>query len=323
MYKGILKSLLRQEVIGIILVVVLISAILSVTAPGFNSFFNLNSLSRTVSITIIVGLSQLFVLSIGQFNLALGSMGLLSGLFTAVLLQDYQVPVLLAIIIGLIIGAAAGGIQGWIITKTGINPFIVTLVLVSIYSGIATAISRGSVYTQQPDIFRAIGSTNLALWIPALLLISIIVALILYVVFNRTAFGRQVLATGENEKAAAFAGISTMYIIILAHTFSGLLAGTAGILEVARLGSATLTIGSDWLLISFAAPILGGTLLSGGKVSVVGTIFGAILMSIIVNGLFMLDVSHYWFQTFLGIILLGSYAVDKLRRNYMLGREAL
>jgi ribose transport system permease protein len=316
------KKLLAGDLIGILIILAVIITLLGFFGEGFLSSYNLENLSKTIAVTIIVGLSQLAVLSIGHLNLALGAMGCLAGMFTGFLLQSYQLPLVLLILLGLSAGALAGFIQGFFIVRTKINPFIVTLAFVSIFMGIVTGITKGEVFTMQPDAFKLINTTNVFFGIPLLLILSLVIAAVLSILFFKTVFGRQLLATGSNLKAADFAGINTLFIVVCAHTLSGFLAGAAGILQISRMGSATPTIGTDWLLVSFAAPILGGTLLSGGKVSVLGTILGAALMSIIVNGLFLLDVSQYWFQTFIGGILLASYGIDKLRRVYLLQKQS-
>lgn len=320
MKKNSIQKMIGGELIGISVAVILIFVLLVIWAEGFTSFYNMNNLIKTISILILVGLSQLAVLSIGHLNLALGSMGCLVGMVTGFLLQSYDLPLALIIIISLIIGTLIGLLQGAFIVITGINPFIVTLAFVSIYTGLVVGVTKGEVFTQQTPSFIAMDRTNL-FGLPLFLYISLIISGVLLIIYLRTSLGRKILATGENPKAAAYAGINTMFTIISAHALSGLLAGAAGILQVSRLGAATPTIGADWLLISFAVPILGGTILSGGKVSITGTILGAVLMSMVVNGLFLLDVSQYWFQTFLGGILLGSYEINKFRKKYLLSKQ--
>lgn len=129
----------------------------------------------------------------------------------------------------------------------------------------------------------------------------------------RTYLGRQLLAVGANPRSAEFAGINTKKVILIAHIISGLLAGIAGVLLSTRLGSAQILIGSDWMLVSFAAPVLGGSILAGGKVSVVGTIFGAFFMSMIINGALLINFSYYWFQTLIGLILIVAFTIDRMR----------
>lgn len=317
MKKNGFQKIIGGDLVGISVALILIFFMLVVWAEGFTSFYNMNNLIKTIAILTLVGLSQLAVLSIGHLNLALGAMGCLTGMFTGFLLESTGLPMLLIILIGLLVGALIGLIQGAFIVKTKINPFIVTLAFVSIYLGLVVGLTKGEVFTSQPASFVAIDRQNI-FGVPLFIIISLVIAVALIIIFKKTVFGRQVLATGENLKAAAYAGINTSFTTIIAHSLSGLLAGAAGVMQVCRLGAATATIGSDWLLISFAAPILGGTILSGGKVSVVGTILGAILMSTVVNGLFLLNVSQYWFQSFLGGILLGSYEINKLRKRYLL-----
>jgi ribose transport system permease protein len=231
-------------------------------------------------------------------------------------MEDMGVPVWLSIILGVLLGAAAGAVEGSLIVKTGINPFVITLSLASIYLGGVTAVTQAKFYSHMPQAFNDIGI--ISLWgVPLLFIIALVVGAILWVIMARTPLGRQLLATGANVTAASFSGIPTRRVILVAHTMSGGLGAVAGILLASRLGSAQISIGNDWLLVSFAAPVLGGTILSGGKVSVIGTIVGAALMSLITNALVLVDVSYFWFQSFLGVILLGAFVIDRARLAYI------
>jgi len=316
MSKKVFGFLMKGDLLSTLVPIIFLVVLLSITAQGFLSAYNLQSLGRIVGVTTVVGFAQLVTLSIGHFNLALGSMAGLTGVFVSALMQVYGVNVWIAVVVGIIIGAVLGYIQGILIVKTGINPFIITLSLTSIYLGFTIGVTRGALYQKLPETFKLMGKANW-LGIPVLFFIALVIAVILYIVMHRTILGRQLLATGANPKAANFSGIEVNKITVLAHTISGLLAGIAGILQVARMGVGQASIGSDWMLISFAAPVLGGTILSGGKVNVVGTIFGAILMNLITNALVLLNISQYWFQTFMGLILLGAFEVDRIRVSLM------
>lgn len=320
MVQRFLKNIAKREMVGVILPIIILSLILNIVTEGFLSAFNIDSLARTVAITSIVGLSQLLTLSIGQFNLALGSMGAFTGMLLGFLLESMGVPVFSAISIGIIAGAILGLVQGLLIVKTGINPFIITLALSSVILGVATAASRGAAYFNLPEEFTIVGKLYI-FNIPLLFLIAVLVAIIVFIIIHRTTLGRQILATGANVRSALFSGINTNRIIVIVHTLSGTLAGLAGILQVARIGSAQLSIGADWLLVSFAAPVLGGTLLSGGKVSVFGTLFGSILMAIIINGLVLININSFWFQLFLGVILLAAFEVNRVRLQFLGQKE--
>jgi len=317
MVKKICINLIKKDIASVTIVVIAVCLILSLTTEGFTSAYNIDSLVRIISVMSVVGFAQLMTLSIGHFNLALISMAAMSGVFTGALMEVYGVNAWLAIIIGMSIGIFLGCIQGFLIVKTGINPFIITLSLASIIFGTAMVVTRSGIYMHLPDEFRVIGTMNIIGAVPLLLIITIVIALILGLFMYYLPIGRKILAVGANERAAFFSGINTPRIIILTHAMSGLLAGIAGMLEVSRLGSAQLSIGRSWLLISFAAPVLGGTLLSGGKISVAGTILGSVLMNIIVNALVLYNISANWFQLFMGIILLTAFEVDKFRLNLL------
>lgn len=314
--RQIAGRIVRSDIGGVIGAVIVMSLILTLTTPGFATQFNFDSLTRTIAITTIVGLAQLAVLAVGHFNLALGAMGAMGGVFAGALMEEAHVPVGAAILLGLLLGAAAGAVEGGLIVKTGINPFVITLSLASIYLGGVTAMTKAQFYSHMPQAFNDIGIISLG-GVPLLFIIALAVAVVLWVVMARTPLGRQLLATGANATAASFSGIATNRVILVAHALSGGLAAAAGILLASRLGSAQISIGSDWMLVSFAAPVLGGTILSGGKVSVIGTIVGAALMSMITNALVLIGVSYFWFQTFLGVIVLGAFAVDRARLAYI------
>jgi len=317
-----IRMLLRQDMTSVIVATVIIAAILSFTAKGFTSQTNITSILKASSVTIAVGLAQLVVLSVGQFNLALGSIGCLSSMTSAWLMQEAGAPVGLALVVAFAVGLGLGWLQGLLVAKSGINPFVVTLALSSVYLGVATIVFQGLLLNRIPDSVKAINKTSV-IGIPVLFLIAIALVAVMYILMNKTYFGRRLLATGESKKAALVSGIKPKRQIMAAHTISGVLAAAAGVLSMSRLGAAQLTLGADWMLISFAAPVLGGTLLSGGRVSVLGTIFGALLLSMINTGLVLLHVNQYWTQTFLGTILVSAFALDALRQRLVAkGREA-
>ena len=144
----------------------------------------------------------------------------------------------------------------------------------------------------------------------------VFVALLLYYMFKHTVLGRRILATGGNQEAAILSGINTKRIILIAHTISGLIAGLGGVLFVGRLGAAHPTIGQNWLLMSFAVPVIGGTSLQGGYTSILGVVLGGVLMTMLSNGLVLLEVDIFLEQLFMGILVLIAVIVDRLRTVY-------
>ena len=307
---GKIGKLLKTDITVVLLAIFGIALFLNLKVEGFLTSYNINALQHSSSILILIGCSQLCALSIGYFNLALGSIGGFVAIFVGIFTQIYGVQVWLAIILGLIIGLLLGAFEGILMTKTRINPFIITLVFASIVLGISTVITKGRIYYNQPQIFKAINRANF-FGLSPLFVISIIFVFLLFMVIHRTILGRELLLVGANSQSAYFAGIKINKVILLAFAMSGVIAGVAGIVELCRLGSAQLSIGSEWIMISFAATVLGGTKLSGGKVSVIGTIFGGILIAIVKNGLILLDINYFWFQAFLGIILIIVFGIDR------------
>ena len=311
---------LRWDLSSVVCALLLFCGILAVGAPAFRSAYNLNALAFTVSVTGVVALAQLCVLSVGQFNLTLTAIGAGAGIFAGFLMQVVGVPFPLAVGAGLLLGIAAGGLQGLIIVGLGINPFIVSLALAATYLGAMLGLTKGASFNQLPPLFVGLGRLRF-LGVPLLPLITLMVAAMVAVLFHRTVTGRSLLATGASQRAAAMSAIPDRQLVLFAHTLSGFLASLAGLMLVTRLASAQPSLGSEWLLPSFAAPVLGGTLLTGGKVRVLGTILGAVLLAVIANGLVLFGVSAYWYQSLLGIVLLVALAVDKGRHSYVLRNQ--
>lgn len=310
-------SLFLESSFGVIMIVIL-SIIFISTFKGteFLSKHNLHSILRASSLWILISLSQIMVLVIGQMNLSVGAIGGLSAIVAGYLFQHTGFPIIVVVLLGLLMGLICGFINGIIITKTGINPFIVTLGTFSVFLGVNYGITRALPFTEIPSSFISIATTRIAGIIPMMFLIMLGVAAMCHILFNFTVFGRKILATGGNEEAAIFSGINTQNIVLKAHILSGFFAGLAGIIYVSRLGSAHPLIGQNWLLMSFAISIIGGTSLAGGKVSIVGAIFGGIFMTLISNGLVLFRVDIFWEESFLGMALLIAIGMDRLRSFY-------
>ena len=323
MIKKFVFSILRINMASALILTILFTLILVIiphTSKAFLSGYNIDALGRSSSIVIMAALSQLLCLSIGQFNLAVGSMGCLAAMLSAHLMEVYHTPIILAVIAGILISTISGAIQGLLITKTGINPWIVTLSLTSVYLGIILGLEKGYYYQNLPVAFKNFGGSSV-FHVPVIFILAIVIGLIFAVIMDRTTIGRQLLATGANVKAAAFSGINTSRVVITAHTLSGFLAGIGGIFMVARMGFAISSIGSDWMIPSVTAAVLGGTLLAGGSVSVIGTFFGAILMEIIRTGLFLFNINFLWFGLYIGIVLLIAFEFDRVRTSLISIRE--
>lgn len=308
--------------LGLFVIVLAFWIFFSSLAPGFLSRFNLNSLGRSLAIDIVIGFAQMVVLATGGMNLSVGAIGVCSVMLTGFLLQTLGLPIPLAIAGSLLGGAALGLLNGVAIVKTGVNSFIVTLASASLFSGGMLILTKAVPYNALPASIGEFGKSSVA-GIPSLILVAAAIGAALLVLYRYTRLGREILAAGANARAAQMSGVPVGRAIIFSHALSGVLAAAAAVMLTARLGAAMPSVGGDdWLLPSFLAPVLGGTLLAGGMVSVIGTMLGAALVSTIRSGLLVLQVGNFWLQLFLGIILLAAVLLERYRAGLALKRQA-
>lgn len=302
---------------GLLAIVLASWIVFAVFTEGFLSGFNIYSVGRLVSIAVVVGFSQMVVIGIGQMNLSVGAIGGVVAMFLGWLLETWGVPWPLAIGAAVLFGAVLGGINGLVIVKTGINAFIVTLGTASVFSGTMFILTKVEAFRNLPPDFLQLGQMRVGGLVSPLVVVMVVVLALLFLLYRGTTLGRQMLATGANPRAARVSGVPVGRIITLTHMLSGALAGLAGVMLVLRIGSAIPSIGTagggDWLLPSFAAPAIGGTLLSGGVINVVGTFIGGLLLGTIENGLTLLSVPGFWVQLLTGLVLLIAVMLDRAR----------
>ena len=309
---SLFSAILRQQWSGILAGVILGAIALSFANPQFLSEFNWFVMLRSICVSLLVAFSQMIMLGVGQMNLSVGALGGLVAIIAGGLMDAWGVPVIPAIIIAILAGGIAGLINGWLTVKTGINGFIVTLATGSAFAGINLGLTKAVPFYKLPAAFVAFGAGRIGLF-PLLLIVPLIVTVLLALFLSRTVQGRYLLAVGGNSHAAELSGISVSRAIMTAHLISGLTAAAAGVLAVAQLGSAQPTIGSDWLLISFAAPIIGGASLLGGSVSIAGTLIAVLLIGLIQNGMVLLAVDPYWVTFLLGGLILAAVWINRYR----------
>jgi ribose transport system permease protein len=307
-----LRRLLLTEWSGLLVAIIIGAAILAVLAPNFLTEFNIYVMLRSFCVALLVGFAQMVTLGVGQMNIAVGALGGLVAIAFGGLMEVYGLPIAAAVPVALLIGAVGGLINGLLTVRTGINGFIITLATASAFTGINLGITESIPFYKMPAALVAFGEQRIGAF-PYLLIAPVIVAALLGLFFARTVPGRQLLAYGGNAQAAELSGIPRERTIVLAHVLSGLLAAGAAILAVAQLGSAQPSIGSDWLLLSFAAPIIGGAALTGGHVSVLGTLFAVVLIALIENGMVLAKVDPYWVQFLLGALILAAVWLNRWR----------
>ncbi|WP_404830324.1 ABC transporter permease subunit [Shouchella tritolerans] len=289
----------------------LIILIISILNPGFLSAPNLLNVLRQVSINALIAFGMTFVILTGGIDLSVGAILAFSGAVTATLLSSGMDPVL-AILIGLLVGAALGAINGIIIAKGKVAPFIATLATMTIYRGATLMFTDGRPVSNLGDstLFQMLGG-GYFFGIPMPAITMMISFVVLYLILKKTTFGRRVYAVGGNEEASILSGIKVDRIKIYVYSLTGFLAAIAGVILTSRLNSAQPTAGTMYELDAIAAVVLGGTSLTGGKGWIVGTLIGALIIGVLNNGLNLLGVSSFFQQVVKGSVILLAVLLDR------------
>ena len=281
---GGLRLLLSNE-FGLAVLIALTLLVFSVTLDGFTSPFSLFTIGRQIGIDTMIGLAMMAVIVTGGLDLSVGAIGVCCAMAFGWLVQILGLPILLAIPVAVLFGASLGFINGFTVVKSGVHSFIITLASMSIFFGVMIFLTKANAFNGMPPEVQAFGKMKFFKTISPLLLISIAICIGLAMFYNVTTIGRQMLAAGANPRAAELSGIRTGRVIMACHVLTGALAAVAGLLVTARTGAAVPSmagqLGQDWLLPAFLAPVLGGTLLSGGRATIVGTLLGALVIQLV------------------------------------------
>ena len=297
----------------------------------FNVDFVIYPLLRDGATLTVIGLAQLCVLSIGHLNLAVGRMAAVSALVAGASYQYWGLTLVQGAILGVLAGALLGAITGWIIVKSQVNAFIVTLAMDFALLGLVTFIyvtftGATAAFTTKPagmDYWRSKSLKDFCVAgicgpksIPMMLLPAIICLILVSFMFSRTRLGRELLSTGSNLRAAKLSGIPVENRVMTAHIFSGTLAGIGGLMLAYTNGSFTAAIGSQVMLPSFLGPVLGGTLLAGGAVAVLGTFIGTMMTLVIRQGLSVQGIGLETLNIALGLVLLLALSVGQIQKMF-------
>ena len=298
-----------KSLVGLLVLI----TIVTILSPSFLSTKNIFNILRQTSVNGIIAAGMTFVILTGGIDLSVGSILAISGAVCASLLASGQ-NIIIAVLAALIIGAMVGFLNGFIITKGKLQPFIATLATMTILRGLTLVYTDGKPITLgSGDLaikFGQIGGGKI-FGIPTPALIMILVFTICTFVLKNTQMGRYTYALGSNEEATKLSGLNTDKIKIAVYTISSILASVAGIIITSRLFSAQPTAGDGYELDAIAAVVLGGTSLTGGKGKITGTIIGALIIGVLSNALNILDVSSYYQMMVKGAVILVAVLLDR------------
>jgi ribose transport system permease protein len=299
---------------GLIISTAILFTVLSIESQTFLSKYTMFVVSRQMAFFVLIALSQAVCLVVGGMNLSVGAIGSITTVILGLCLDNWGLSGWVAVPVALAIGCASGLLNGLIITRLGIDSFIVTISMMFIYMGLRSGVSGGQPYAV-PDSFIYVGQGSL--WgVPYVFLIMLAVLLGVAYMYRHTVFGRRLLATGGNKEAARLSGINTERMILWANVMSGLFASLAAILWASMLGSAAPETGDQWLIVSFAVAIIGGTGLNGGVISAFGILMGGAIFMLIKHGLIEVKANVYYANSFLGGLILLAIVIDRVREIY-------
>lgn len=312
---SIKKQFKENQNLGTIAALIILIVFVSVLNPAFLQVNNLLNLMRQLIINGFIALGMTFVILTGGIDLSVGSTLAFTSAIFAGLLQNGMATGL-AILITLALGLALGLINGILITKGKLAPFIVTLATMTIFRGLTLVYMDGRPISGPKDnfAFQFLGKGQV-FGIPFQVILFLIVYIVLSTLLNKTSHGRKIFAVGGNEKASFISGIKIDKVKVLVYVISALMAVISGLVLTSRLNSAQPTAGSAYEMDAIAAVVLGGTSMTGGSGSLTGTLIGILILGVLNNGLNLLGVSSFYQQIVKGVVILIAVLIDRKRNK--------
>lgn len=312
--KAFIKSDSKQKLLAFSSLIVMF-IIFSLASPNFATFSNVVGILVSTAVTGVLATGTTFIIITGGIDLSVGTVMTFGSVMTGVFITFWGLPIYIGILGGLAAGALAGLLSGTLVAKLKIPPFIATLGMMMVAEGLNLVISGTKpIYFIQRPVFRKI-AMGTVLGIPLSVYIFLGAAFIASLILDRTVFGRYTYALGSNEEAARLSGINVDKWKIAIYTLGGFFSGLAGVLMASRLNSAQPALGSGYEMEAIAAVVIGGASLSGGEGTILGTVIGAFIMSVLTNGLRILSIPQEWQTVIIGSIVILAVYSDILRRR--------
>jgi ribose transport system permease protein len=302
------------EDLGLVVVIVICSILLGVASPVFFSRINIENLLFSSTIIAVVAIGEAFVIMVSGIDLSVGAVLALSSVLCVGLAVNQGLPVWLAALIALGLGAVVGLINGLAVTRLKIPALIATLAMMSIARGIAFIYSGGRNIAPIPDIYDNIQAARL-FGVPVIILCTLVIAIVAHYVLSSTRFGREIYATGGNPIAATLSGIRADRVIISAYIISGIAAAVGGLMITARLEAGAATAGFGLELTVISAVVIGGVSLFGGEGKIGSVLLGVLLLGLVQNAINLLNVPPNYDYVVSGLVIGLAAAVDVFRRN--------
>jgi ribose transport system permease protein len=301
---------------------ILLMAFFSIASPAFMQVDNLLGILQSTAVNGVLAIASTFIIITAGIDLSVGTLMTLCAVMAGVFLTYWQLPLWTGVLAAIATGALSGALSGTFVAKLKLPPFIATLGMMLVNKGLALVVAGDKpIYFNDTESFSLISQGSVigyilpSLPIPNSVLILFMLAIAASVVLSRTALGRYTFALGSNEEAVRLSGVNVDRWKITIYVLAGAICGVAGLLIASRLNSAQPALGQGYELEAIAAVVIGGTSLSGGSGTVLGTIIGAFIMSVLTNGLRILSVAQEWQIVVTGVIIILAVYIDILRRR--------
>jgi ribose transport system permease protein len=311
----------KQKLLAFASLLALILIFTALKPDAFMTQDNIIGILQSTTVIGVLAIASTFIIITSGIDLSVGVLMTFSAVMGGVFLVNWGWPLPLGVLGAVLVGALTGCVSGLAITKLKVPPFIATLGMMMLLKGLSLLITNARpIYFNDIEGFDQIALGSLigalfpALPIPNGVLILFVVAAMCAVILNRTALGRYTFALGSNEEAVRLSGVDVNRWKVIVYTFSGGICGVAGLLIASRLNSAQPALGQGYELDAIAAVVIGGTSLSGGVGTILGTIIGAFIMSVLINGLRIMSVAQEWQMVLTGLIIILAVYTDNLRR---------
>lgn len=295
---------------------IVIVAFFSIANENFRTFSNFTAILFSTVVIGLLALGTTFVIITGGIDLSIGTGMTLCAVMSGVLIINWDLPLGLGLVLTVLFGGLIGFVNGFNVAVLKLPPFIATLAMMLVAQGLALVLSNSvPIYFNALPEFSQISTGELIPKVPNAVLVLAAAAVVAAVLLNRTLFGRYTFAIGSNEEATELSGVDVRRWKLLIYTVAGLFTGLAGIMISARLGSAQPATGMGYELQAIAAVVIGGTSLVGGKGSIIGTVIGALIISVINNGLRIMSIPQEWQNVILGAVILAAVYADMARKR--------
>ncbi len=316
------KSVLTYRESGVLVALVVVAGSMIVISPTFRDPYNLTIILVQMSVIAIMATGQTLVIISGAFDLSQGPVSGLVAMVTGLMWANHGAPPGLAIAAGIATGAACGLANGILAARFKLHPIVMTLATSTIFTGVNYFITRGRPVIGLPDALLEPGAGTVA-GVPAPVLIMLAVTIVMQFILTRTLFGLRVRQVGGNLEAARRTGVNVRATWLAVFVISGILSAIGGIVELGRVGNAIPSIGLTLLFPIISSAIIGGTLLTGGSGSMVGTLLGAATLTVINNALVVLQVDIYVQDIFQGALVVAALVIDQFRRRELTLRDLI